>query len=90
MSSRKTFIRLFSFLLIISVSFAQQRQQNETDLDKLIKGSPSMKGNLFYPLPSFCPLFSLEGSTSGEPMDLLVYGEDFSAQGGSKKRLWNI
>jgi hypothetical protein len=83
MSSRKTFIRLFSFLLIISVSFAQPRQDYQPEWDAMIKDSPSVEGSLFYPLATPCPLFSLEGTTQGEPMALMARGDDLSQQGGS-------
>jgi hypothetical protein len=83
MSSPRTFVGLFSFLLIMSVSLAQQRQEYEPEWDALVKHKPSIEGSLFYLLPTPCPLFSLEGTTSGEPMVLMVRGDDLSDQGGS-------
>jgi hypothetical protein len=41
------------------------------------------KGNLYYPLPVPCPLFSLDGIGSAEPVPLKARGTDLSHQGGS-------
>jgi hypothetical protein len=83
MSSQRALVVVFSLLLIVSVSLAQQRQEYESEWDALIKDSPQIEGSLFYPLPTPCPLFSLEGTTSGEPMALIARGDDLSQQGGS-------
>ena len=74
MSSQRTLILVLISLLVVSASFAQQRQDYQSEWDTLIRNNSSVEGNLFYPLPTPCPLFSLEGTTSGEPM---VYIEDF-------------
>jgi hypothetical protein len=59
MSSQRALVVVFSLLLIVSVSLAQQRQEYESEWDVLIKDSPQIEGSLFYPLPTPYPLFSL-------------------------------
>jgi hypothetical protein len=84
MSSQRTLAVVFSFLFVFSLLVAQQKQDYQPEWDALMKNSPSMEGSLFYPLPTPCLLFSLEGTTSGEPMALMARGDDLSQQGGSE------
>jgi hypothetical protein len=83
MFSLRTCIVFFSFLLIFSVALAQQRQDYQPEWDEVVKNSPPIEGSLFYLLPNPCRLFSLEGTTQGEPVALTVRGGDLTRQGGS-------
>ena len=83
MSSQRIFVVVFLLLLLVNIAVAQQRQEYVSKWNALIKDNHSIEGNLFYPLPTPCPLFSLEGTTSGDPMALSARADDLSDQGGS-------
>jgi hypothetical protein len=83
MSSPRILVVVFSFILSTTSVSAQQRQDRESDWGTVVYQNPEVEGSLFYPLPTPCRLFSLEGTTSGEPMALMARGDDLSDQGGS-------
>jgi len=83
MSSQRTLVIVFVSLNLLTVVMGLQMQDSQPESDALVNRTQVIEGSLFYPLPIPCSLFSLEGTTQGEPMALMARGDDLSQQGGS-------